>query len=838
MQPRESAFALDKTLHAAQAVVRRRFAFEYLRLLGLALAAAGTASILLVLFAKWSMPELLRWWPFALLGLLALVVPAWLASRSNWSRDRAARELDRSLRQQDIFSSALELSRNIRSDELPFIHELARRAESAAVNADTSKSLRLSFGPAWTLWPVCVLIAIAAAWFVPERSKVAEAQAKKRAEEVRETAAELRTLAQSIPAPAKPQSPSERVDAPQADEAISALERELSEGKITSHEARMRAAEELNKKSAELEKRAQNEQRSIDEARNALAKAAARSSRDQHTNPQAARIAEALRTGDIASAADEISKLAENEQALSPAERSAAAKEMQKIADALEPVTSKASDKENPTPAESIRDAARDAAQNLREQTPPEQPESSQSPSNSNETKPQQPQQPNKNESSPQEKPGDSSKPNPPQDSTQSNQPRENPQTSPGKQEQSPGQQQQPKQGNQPSEQSGKQQGQKPSNPPANQPGQDNAQQQGQQKGDSEKKDQKGSEPGKEPGQSPEAPQRTPSQSPSQSPTQSPGQSPPSRDNAKSENKNENQDSQQGTNQEQRVTENSQAREGSPRPQQPGATPQTPLQSQNQPQDSSKDQSQQSDPKSNQQNSQPNNQQRTQQQNQSSPGQSQNQQRDPNASPSQVQQPAPSDSNTNQNQPGAQPGTPSPSNFREQTRPGNSRSTKENLDQLARELKNAARQNDSAKRNQETARGLRDRAEQLMESASPEDRARMSELAKQLARSDSPPAKDAYPEWRGPTQVFDTRAAEQPSQFPDSPRDRTIAEWLSEPKPGGKGATGVLPAEPLRKATEGAQQAIEQQSIPPKHVDLIKRVFKRYSDSTSGGTNK
>lgn len=832
--PRESAFALDKTLHAAQAVVRRRFAFEYLRLLGLALAAAAIASLLLVLFAKWSMPDLLTWRPFALFGLLALVVPAWVAARSKWSRDRAARELDRSLRHQDVFSSALELSRNARSHELAFIHELARRAESAAANADTSKSLRLSFGPAWTLWPVFLLIAIAAAWLVPERSKVAEAQAKKRAEEVRETAAELRTLAQSIPAPVKPQASSDSIDAPHADEAITALERELSEGKITSHEARMRAAEELNKKSAELEKRAQAQQRSIDEAKNALAKAAARSSRDQHANPQAARIAEALRTGDVASAADEISKLAESEQNLSPAERSAAAKEMQKIADALEPLTSKGSDKENLTPAESIRDAARDAAQNLREQAHHEQPESLQSPSTSSETNPQQPQQPNKNESTQSVKPGASSKPNPPQDSTQNNQSRENPQTSPKTQESPPDQNRQPassgrqqQQSNQPNEQSSRQQGEKPSIQPDNQPSQqDNSQRQTQ----SEKKDQKGSEPGKQPGQSPEASQRTPGQSPSQSP----GQSPPPRDNAKSESKNENQDSKQGTNQEQRVTENSQGREDSSRPRQPGENPQAP--SQRQSQDSAEDQTQQSDPKSASQKNQPDNQQGTQQQNQPSPGQSQGQQRDSAASPRQVQQPAPSDANTNQNQPGAQPGTPS--DTRQQTRPGNSRTAKESLDQLARELKNVSRQNDGAKRNQETARGLRDRAEQLMESASPEDRARMNELAKQLARSDSLPAKDAYPEWRGPTQVFDTRATEQPSQSPDSPPDRTIAEWLSEPKPGGKGASGGLPAEPLRKATEGAQQAIEQQAIPPKYTDLVKRVFKRYSDSTSGGTSK
>lgn len=130
---------------------------------------------------------------------------------------------------------------------------------------------------------------------------------------------------------------------------------------------------------------------------------------------------------------------------------------------------------------------------------------------------------------------------------------------------------------------------------------------------------------------------------------------------------------------------------------------------------------------------------------------------------------------------------------------------------------------------------MRDRAEQMLENASPEERARLQDLAKRLASSENRNPQSAPQPWRGPTQTFDARP--DPASAPldaTRPAERTIAEWLSEPRPGGTAPAGEIPQEPIRRATESARQAIEQQSIPPQHSDLVQRVFKRYAQSAQG----
>lgn len=126
----------------------------------------------------------------------------------------------------------------------------------------------------------------------------------------------------------------------------------------------------------------------------------------------------------------------------------------------------------------------------------------------------------------------------------------------------------------------------------------------------------------------------------------------------------------------------------------------------------------------------------------------------------------------------------------------------------------------------ETAKGMKDRAEELLRNASPEERAKLEELAKRLQQTQRP-----VDEWRGPTQTFDTRPRDPtPSERAAPPTQRTIAEWLSAPKPGGSSASGAI-SEPIRRAQESANNAIERQEIPPQYADLVRRVFRRYNDA-------
>lgn len=134
----------------------------------------------------------------------------------------------------------------------------------------------------------------------------------------------------------------------------------------------------------------------------------------------------------------------------------------------------------------------------------------------------------------------------------------------------------------------------------------------------------------------------------------------------------------------------------------------------------------------------------------------------------------------------------------------------------------------------------------MLENASPEERARLQELARRLADSDRPNPAGSPAPWRGPTQTFDARPDLETKPLDDRPAERTIAEWLSEPKPGGTAPAGAVPVDQFQRARESANQAIEQQSIAPHHADLVRRVFKRYAESaqapqppgSSGGAPK
>ena len=79
--------------------------------------------------------------------------------------------------------------------------------------------------------------------------------------------------------------------------------------------------------------------------------------------------------------------------------------------------------------------------------------------------------------------------------------------------------------------------------------------------------------------------------------------------------------------------------------------------------------------------------------------------------------------------------------------------------------------------------------------------------------------------------------ARSQSKAGKSDGDQVIAEWDATPKPGvvGKsGSAGVGVGEGVRRAAEGAERAIEQQSVPPQYSDLVRRVFRKYVKRTEG----
>jgi len=151
------------------------------------------------------------------------------------------------------------------------------------------------------------------------------------------------------------------------------------------------------------------------------------------------------------------------------------------------------------------------------------------------------------------------------------------------------------------------------------------------------------------------------------------------------------------------------------------------------------------------------------------------------------------------------------------------------LDRLARELRDAAERGQQGRDGEARARRLRAQAERLLADASPEDRERLERLARDAAGPRGPivPPTDRTPLGDVPTTPVDAR----PSDPAASPKDRVIAEWLSDRAPDRGGpVTREAVAEGVRDAARGAERAIEQQAVPQRYGDLVRRVFRRYVD--------
>jgi hypothetical protein len=81
-----------------------------------------------------------------------------------------------------------------------------------------------------------------------------------------------------------------------------------------------------------------------------------------------------------------------------------------------------------------------------------------------------------------------------------------------------------------------------------------------------------------------------------------------------------------------------------------------------------------------------------------------------------------------------------------------------------------------------------------------------------------------------PTQPVDARGQAKPS-----PSEHVIADYFND-KVGGRGTfIGPTLQQGVHDAARGAEQAIEQQSVPSQYSDLVRRVFKRYVERVQPG---
>ena len=128
-----------------------------------------------------------------------------------------------------------------------------------------------------------------------------------------------------------------------------------------------------------------------------------------------------------------------------------------------------------------------------------------------------------------------------------------------------------------------------------------------------------------------------------------------------------------------------------------------------------------------------------------------------------------------------------------------------------------AQQQKQANESGDSARNLQKQADEITGGQSGGEGLR--DLADQL-----PPATP----WEGQTEFVDAR----PEGQPEPEREQIISEWFNpSAKPGEETPTGrINPGRTVRLAEERAQRALEQQAVPRRHADLIKRVFDRFGE--------
>lgn len=132
---------------------------------------------------------------------------------------------------------------------------------------------------------------------------------------------------------------------------------------------------------------------------------------------------------------------------------------------------------------------------------------------------------------------------------------------------------------------------------------------------------------------------------------------------------------------------------------------------------------------------------------------------------------------------------------------------------LGEVLRENAQREQTAQESEDAARRFQESADQLT-GTSPDENP---------LENYSPPPRSP---WEGDTEFVDARPEEQDR---NTENDRTIAEWFApgESDGGAQEPGQVQPGQFAETAGERARRAIEQQSVPRRHAEMIKRVFDR-----------
>jgi hypothetical protein len=703
-------------------------------------------------------------------GAAAAISQAWWR---RWTPKRAAAELDRALGLKDTLASAVALA----EAETPFEKWTVMEAERLAPTVDIRRAIPVSLDWTWWAWPTVGLVAVAAGFLLPPINWTSKPPLRiVRPADQQAAAAQIAQAAQAAAA-ASPPAEDAPAATPEQLRAVDEVLQELSRGKIDPQEAIARASGKIDELAARIEGDARRDQERTDTIREQLARAAAKPPAPEPANglpPDVARfsrVTESLNRGDLAAAAQAARDAAQQLEQASPEERQRIADELDALADALELPGNP------PGPEPSVPQP---------DQVPPSPHPGAQPPTGAPTASPPPPVAPD-----PAKQPDEVAKPRAtPAESPDPSPERKAPRSEPTSDGATPDQDR-VRDALRDAAREVREGQTRPESPSKERPAgegekQAPSQSQGQPRPDGPRSDRPQPSPDQQPAKP--AAQRDPGASPQ------PGQQRPGNEPETPPRK---EDAQQRPAPTGRIDgspaptsgEGSKPPAGAPT----GATGPTGQQAPT--------------------------------------GQPAPQER-----PS--EQPAPK---TDSPTPGHPAGTPEPEGQSGPTGAPPAGSDSKGMERVAKEFERIAKEQRRVDSEQKQAREMRELARRMLENSTPEQREQFRQMAERMSRREGAGGSEAgegpntapqnarTPTATAPSVPVDVRRGPGETEGP-RPAERTIAEWYtSKPEPRGEGASGPMPQEALRSAAEGVQRSIEQQQVPARYEELVRRVFKRYA---------
>lgn len=317
-------------MRAVRRAARRAFAAELCRAAGLWFTIGAIAAAGLVTADKLGGSPVSWRWIAAGVMTAAAGVAVSMALVRRWSAVRAAGEVDRSLGLRNALSSAVELAESGRGHD-PFEAWTLSAAEAIAPTAPIERVVRVRLDWKWAAWPVLAAGVIAIGMYVPSwrawspRAPVTQAARDQAASQIRDVQKAMASTEKGQPAS----------EAPAAQlEALAQIERELQAGSADPQQATTRAAQQLSEAAQHLERSAEQTQAVTDSLRDQIVAATAKSP-DKPAESRASPITESLRRGDLEGAAEAARQAAAGADRMTPEERSRLSDDLDQLAEAL-----------------------------------------------------------------------------------------------------------------------------------------------------------------------------------------------------------------------------------------------------------------------------------------------------------------------------------------------------------------------------------------------------------------------------------------------------------------------------------------------------------------------